>query len=231
MPSAAARTVLVLPALNEEAAIGTTLDRVPKGLYQRILVADNGSTDRTSEVARAHGATVVFEPERGYGAACLRALREAGDAEIVVFMDADASDEPAEAELLVAPILEGRADFVIGSRVLGKADAGALQPHQRFGNWLATFLIRLIYGHRYTDLGPFRAIRASALKTLDMRDRNYGWTVEMQIKAIRHKLRIVETPVTYHCRIGVSKVSGSLKGSLLAGVKILWLVIRFSISR
>ncbi len=232
MPSEAPRTVLVLPALNEEAAIGRTLDRVPKGLYRQILVADNGSTDRTAEVARAHGATVVFEAERGYGAACLRAVGAASpDTEIVVFMDADASDEPAEAALLIAPIMEGRADFVIGSRVLGNADAGALQPHQRFGNWLATLLMRIIYGHRYTDLGPFRAIRASSLRTLGMCDRNYGWTVEMQIKALRHRLRVMEVPVTYHCRIGVSKVSGNLKGSVLAGIKIIWLVFRLAVLR
>lgn len=229
--SDAPRTVLIVPALNEEAAIGQTLDRVPKGLYQQILVGDNGSIDRTAEVARTHGATVVFEPERGYGAACLRALAAAPDAEIVVFMDADASDEPAEAPLLLAPILEGRADFVIGSRVLGRADPGAIQPHQRFGNRLATLLLRVIYGHRYTDLGPFRAIRASSLRELGMRDRNYGWTVEMQIKALRHGLRVIEVPVTYHRRIGVSKVSGNLKGSVLAGIKIIWLVFRLAFSR
>lgn len=224
------RAALIIPALNEEAAIANTLRRVPPGLYSHIIVADNGSTDRTAELARAHGAAVVFEPERGYGAACLRAMAALpAGIEVVVFMDADSSDEPSEAALLLAPITEGRADLTLGSRTLGRADAGSLQPHQRFGNWLATGLLRLLYGFRYTDLGPFRAIRASSLAALGMCDRNYGWTVEMQIKALRHGLRVLEVPVSYHRRIGVSKVSGNLKASLLAGAKILWLVFRLAL--
>jgi len=146
-----------------------------------------------------------------------------------VFMDADSSDDPSEAARLLEPILNGRADFVLGSRTLGKAEKGSLQPHQRFGNELATFLIRVLFGHRYTDLGPFRAIRRDALHTLDMQDRNYGWTIEMQIKAVQHKLRIEEIPVSYRNRIGVSKVSGNLKASIMAGIKILWTVFRYRI--
>jgi len=142
-------------------------------------------------------------------------------------MDADSSDDPSEATGLLEPILEGRADFVLGSRTLGKAEEGALQPHQRFGNELATFLIWVLFGYRYTDLGPFRAIRVDALRKLDMRDRNYGWTIEMQIKAIRQKLRIEEVPVSYRNRIGVSKISGNLRASVLAGIKILWTVFRY----
>ena len=145
----------------------------------------------------------------------------------VVFMDADASDDPSEAAMLLEPILQGRADFVLGSRTLGKAEKGSLQRRQRFGNLLATFLIRLLFRYRYSDLGPYRAIRLDALRKLDMRDRNYGWTIEMQIKALRHKLRIEEIPVSYRNRIGVSKVSGNLKASVLAGIKILWTVFRY----
>jgi glycosyltransferase involved in cell wall biosynthesis len=207
-----------------------TLARIPPGLYQQIIVADNGSRDRTAEVARQAGATVVTEPQRGYGAACLRAMASLPpDTDTVVFMDADSSDDPSEAASLLEPILKGRADFVLGSRTLGKAEKGSLQPHQRFGNELATFLIRVLFGYRYTDLGPFRAIRLDALRKLDMRDRNYGWTIEMQIKAVRQKLRIEEVPVSYCKRIGVSKVSGNLKASVLAGIKILWTVFRYRI--
>ena len=227
-----ARAALIIPALDEEPVIGLTLSRVPRDLYSAIIVADNGSRDRTAEVARAAGAIVVTEPERGYGAACLRAMAALPDGiEAVVFMDADSSDDPEEARLLLDLLYEGRADFVLGSRTLGRAEEGSLQPHQRFGNRLATFLIRLLYGHRYTDLGPFRAIRADALRRLDMRDRNYGWTIEMQIKALRHGLRVIEKPVSYRKRIGVSKVSGNLGASVRAGIKILWTVFRLAITR
>jgi glycosyltransferase involved in cell wall biosynthesis len=224
------RAVLIIPALNEEPAIGLTLGRVPRGLYKEIIVADNGSRDRTAEIARRAGVTVVSEPKRGYGSACLRAMASLPPAiDTVVFMDADSSDDPSEAALLLEPILQGRADFVLGSRTLGKAEKGSLQPHQRCGNELATFLIRLLFGHQYSDLGPFRAIRLDALRKLRMQDRNYGWTIEMQIKAVQHKLRIEEIPVSYRNRIGVSKVSGNLKASVMAGVKILWTVFRYRI--
>lgn len=224
--------MLIIPALDEEAAIGVTLGRVPRELYSRVLVADNGSRDRTAEIARGAGATVVCEPERGYGAACLRALAALPeDAEVVVFMDADSSDAPEEAARLLEPIYAGRADLVLGSRELGHAEPGALLPHQRFGNWLATRLIRWLHGHSYTDLGPFRAISVPALRRLAMRDRNYGWTIEMQIRAVQHGLRILEVPVSYRPRIGVSKVSGNLRASIRAGVKILWTVFRLSLAK
>jgi glycosyltransferase involved in cell wall biosynthesis len=226
------RAALIIPALDEEPAIGQTLDRVPRDLYCAIIVADNGSRDRTAEIARAHGATVVSEPERGYGAACLRAISALPDSvEAVVFMDADASDDPAEAVLLLEPIYQGRADLVIGSRTLGQAEKGALEPHQVLGNRLATGIIRVFYGHRYTDLGPFRAIRAEALHKLAMRDRNYGWTIEMQIKALRHKLRVTEVPVSYRRRVGVSKISGNWRASMAAGAKIIWTAFRLMAAR
>jgi len=229
--AAANRAALIIPALDEEPVIGRTLDQVPPGLYREIIVADNGSRDRTAEIARAHGATVVCEPERGYGAACLRAIAALpAGLEAVVFMDGDGSDDPAEAVLLLAPIYQGRADLVIGSRTLGHAEEGSLQPHQIFGNRLATCLIRIGFGHRYTDLGPFRAIRADALRQLGMRDRNYGWTIEMQIKALRHKLRVVEAPVSYRKRVGVSKISGNWRASIAAGFKIIWTVFRLAVS-
>jgi len=224
------KAVLIIPALNEEPVIGLTLGQVPRALFKAIIVADNGSSDRTAEIARQAGATVVSEPERGYGNACLRALASLPpEVDTVVFMDADSSDDPREAALLLKPILNGRADFVLGSRTLGKAEKGSLQPHQRFGNALATFLIRVLFGYNYSDLGPFRAIRLDSLQRLDMRDRNYGWTIEMQIKAVQQRLRIEEIPVSYRNRIGVSKVSGNLKASVLAGMKILWTVFRYRI--
>ena len=226
--SAGPVAVLVIPALNEEPVIALTLERTPQDLYKAIIVADNGSIDRTAEIARGCGVTVVAEPRRGYGSACLCALANLPPGtEVVVFMDADLSDDPCEANMLLEPIYAGRADFVLGSRTLGRAEKGSLQAHQRFGNVLATFLIRVLFGHRYSDLGPFRAIRLDALRKLDMQDRNYGWTIEMQIKAVRQNLRIEEVPVSYRNRIGVSKISGNLKGSVKAGIKILWTVFRY----
>jgi glycosyltransferase involved in cell wall biosynthesis len=219
---------LIIPALNEEAVIGTTLQAIPPGLFHTIIVADNGSTDRTAEIAHAHGAMVVHEPERGYGAACLRALAGLPSAvDTVVFMQADLSEDPAEARSLLAPISDGRADLVLGSRTMGKAEKGALLPHQVFGNWLSTSLIRLFYGHRYTDLGPFRAIRREALEKLQMRERNYGWTIEMQVRALENGLRVMEVPVTYRVRAaGENKVSGNLRASIAAGAKIISTVFR-----
>lgn len=224
---------LIIPALNEEPVIARTLARVPSGLFAVIIVADNGSTDATAAVARGAGATVVTEPERGYGAACLKAIAALPDGiEAVVFMQADSSEDPSEAPQLLSPLFDGRADLVLGSRVLGAADPGALLPHQRFGNWLATTLIYWLYGHRYTDLGPFRAIRIEALSRLDMRDRNYGWTVEMQMKALRRGLRVMEIPVRYGLRAaGQNKVSGNLMASVRAGAKILWVVARSAAGR
>ncbi|HEU4941264.1 MAG TPA: glycosyltransferase family 2 protein [Candidatus Eisenbacteria bacterium] len=213
----------VIPALNEASSIGRVLDLLPRPLVRRAVVSDNGSTDGTAAVAREHGALVVSEPERGYGAACLRGLRalEGEPPDIVLFLDGDLSDDPSEAEALVEPIRAGRADLVIGSRTRGAREPGALTPQARFGNWLATRLIRSLYGVRYTDLGPFRAIRWEALRTLGMRDRAFGWTVEMQVKAARRGIRAEETPVRYRRRIGRSKISGTVSGSIQAGAAIL----------
>ncbi len=225
------RIAVVIPALNEAAAIGQVIAEIPCHLDARVIVCDNGSTDDTAAVARAAGATVVHEPERGYGAACLRALAHLPtDTEIVVFLDADHSDFPEDMPALIAPLLDGSADLVIGSRTNGQAESGALLPHQRFGNRLATTLIYLFWGRRYSDLGPFRAIRRDALDALGMRDRNFGWTIEMQIKAIRARLKVKEVPVRYRVRIGTSKISGTIGGSARAGAKILSCIFRFAIA-
>ena len=224
------RIGVVIPARNEAAAIGRVLGEIPVWV-DAVVVADNGSRDGTGSIAQAAGAQVVVEPEPGYGAACLAALAVLGDAvDIAVFIDGDYSDYPAQMDRLVDPIVRGDADLVIGSRVLGRAEAGSLTPVQRFGNRLATTLIRRIWGVRYTDLGPFRAIRRPALTALAMVDRNYGWTVEMQIKAAQGGLAVADVPVDYRRRIGRSKVSGTVTGSVRAGVKILgwigWAALR-----
>ena len=216
---------VVIPARDEERAIGLVLAEIPAWV-DRVIVADNGSRDRTAEVARAKGAEVVAEPEPGYGAACLAGIKAAGAADIIVFLDGDHSDFPDEMDQLVDPIIAGEAHFVVGSRALGQPERGSLTPQQIFGNWLATRLIRLIWGMRYTDLGPFRAISRDALERLRMADRTYGWTVEMQIKAIEAGLKVREVPVRYRRRIGVSKVSGTVKGTIMAGTKILWIIAR-----
>lgn len=231
MPVSASATALIIPALNEEPVIGRMLTAIPPGLYRQIIVADNGSTDQTSQIAGGCGAVVVREPERGYGAACLKAIAALpDDIEIVVFQQADASEDPEDARALLAPLLAGAADLVIGSRTLGRADRGALLPHQEFGNRLATTLIRWIWGHRYTDLGPFRAITREGLQRLGMRDRNYGWTVEMQVRALQEKLRVVEVPVRSKVRAaGVNKVSGNWKASLRAGQVILTTIAKLAI--
>jgi len=229
MEAGAMRIAVVIPALNEEKSLPLVLGALPP--VEDVVVADNGSTDRTAEVARAGGARVVSEPRRGYGSACLAGIATLRDPEVVVFVDADFSDHPDELPLLVKPIEEGRADMVIGSRVLGNREKGALLPQARFGNALACFLMRLFYGHRYTDLGPFRAIRFESLKALGMRDRNFGWTVEMQIRALRHGLRVEEVPVSYRRRTGVSKITGTISGTFRAGYKILWTIFRHALSR
>lgn len=222
---------LLIPALNEAEVIGRVLEAVPQALFSQILVIDNGSTDATAEQARSAGAEVVAEPVRGYGRACLTGLRQLRpEIDAVVFMDADFSDDPGEADLLLQKLAEGF-DLVIGSRV-ERAQAEALTPHQRFGNWLATRLITWRWQVRFTDLGPFRAIRREALDRLGMRDENYGWTVEMQAQAARVGLRCSEIPVRYRPRAGGrSKVSGTVKGSILAGTKILWTFARIALQQ
>lgn len=216
-----------MPALNEEQAIAQVFDALPPGLFARILVVDNGSTDATASIARARGAQVVSEPRRGYGQACLAGLAALGrDADIIVFMDADGSDVPAEAELLLEPIRRGEAELVIGSRTLGGAAPGSLTWPQRWGNHLSSALIQLLFGHRYTDLGPFRAIRRQSLEALGMQDTNFGWTVEMQVKALKRGLRVAEVPVSYRRRLGQSKISGTVSGVLSAGTKIVWTILK-----
>ncbi len=214
------RIGVVIPALDEDRAIGRVIADIPAWVDQ-IVVADNGSRDATAAVAAAGGALVVHERERGYGAACQTGIAALDDIDIVVFLDGDYSDHPQEMAALVDPIIAGLADLVIGSRVTGNLVRGALTPQQRFGNWLACRLIAVFWRVRYTDLGPFRAIATPALRALAMADRNYGWTVEMQIKGAQKKLRSLEVPVSYRPRIGVSKVSGTIKGTVLAGVTIL----------
>lgn len=223
-----ARISVIIPALNEEQAIGHVLSAIPPWVDE-VLVVDNGSTDNTAEVARAHGARVIREPQRGYGAACLAGLAALNQPDIVVFLDGDFSDHPEEMHRLVDPIINDQVEMVIGSRVLGQAEPGALMPQARFGNWLSCQLIRLLWGVSFTDLGPFRAIRYRTLMSLDMQDRDYGWTVEMQIKAARDRIRIKEVPVNYRARIGRSKVSGTIRGVLGAGTKILFTIFRYGV--
>jgi glycosyltransferase involved in cell wall biosynthesis len=225
-----ARIDVVIPALNEEASLPLVLAALPHPPVHRVVVADNGSQDATARVAREGGALVVPAPRRGYGSACLAGLdwlRRNDPPDLVVFVDADFSDHPEELPRLVAPILNGEADLVIGSRVLGNREPGALLPQARAGNLVACLLIRLLYRHRYTDLGPFRAIRWDALERLAMNDPNFGWTAEMQVKALRHKLRVTEVPVSYRKRVGVSKITGTVVGTVRAGYKILWTVLRY----
>jgi glycosyltransferase involved in cell wall biosynthesis len=218
---------VVIPAFNEETSLPLVLTDIPQPPVRRIVVVDNNSTDKTAAVAAAGRATVVSEKRPGYGSACLRGLdhlRHHDPPSIVVFLDADYSDHPDELPRVVAPILDGHADLVIGSRALGEHEPGALLPQARAGNLVACLLIRLLYGHRSTDLGPFRAVRWQALERLEMSDPDFGWTAEMQVKALRQGLRVVEVPVSYRRRIGMSKINGTL----MAGYKILWTVLRYS---
>ncbi|NNE42566.1 MAG: glycosyltransferase family 2 protein [Gemmatimonadetes bacterium] len=225
------RVSVVIPALNEEESLPLVLREIPADLVTEVVVADNGSTDGTARVAREAGARVVPEPERGYGSACLAGIAATDRPDIVAFLDADYSDHPAELRDVLAPLLEDRADLVIGSRMTGAREPGALLPQALFGNWLATFLIRIFWGVRFTDLGPFRAVRADALRDLEMADRDFGWTVEMQVKAARAGLRCVEVPVSYRKRVGKSKITGTIRGTVLASHKILSTIFRSALRR
>lgn len=222
--------LVIIPAYNEEESIGKVLADIPEGLAQEVVVVNNASTDSTKEVAESSGATVLDEPRRGYGQVCLtgieyaRGLSEPPD--IIVFLDGDYSDFPGEMTDVVNPIVNEDFDMVIGSRTLGKAEPGALLPQARFGNALATFLIKLIYGMRFTDLGPFRAIKFDKLLELDMEDTTFGWTVEMQVKAAKKSFKCTEVPVSYRKRIGVSKITGTVSGTFKAGYKILWTIFK-----
>lgn len=222
---------VIIPAFNEQNAVSQVIDEIPKDLVNEIIVVDNGSTDQTFRKAEEAGATAINEPKRGYGQACLAGMNHIASKsdlpDIVVFIDGDRSDFPAEMPKLVAPILNNEVDFVIGSRALGQKESGSMTPQQIFGNWLATTLIKLLYGADFTDLGPFRAIRYSNLLSLKMADTNYGWTVEMQLKAAKKKLQFKEIPVNYRRRIGISKVSGTLKGTVMAGYKIIFSIFRY----
>ena len=231
-PSRQWKVRVVIPALNEEDSIGQVLDALPRESIASIHVADNGSTDRTAEIASARGARVVREERRGYGSACLAALDDVKSVlgppadEIVVFLDGDFSDDPSGLPQLIQPLMDEEADLVLGNRAHAGIDRGALTPQQRFGNRLATTLIRWIHGVQYQDLGPFRALHWETLTSMKMQDPDFGWTVEMQLKAARQQLRIQEIDLPYRPRIGTSKISGTLKGSIQAGLKIMSLILR-----
>jgi glycosyltransferase involved in cell wall biosynthesis len=233
LPPSLADVAVIIPALNEETSLPLVLADLPA--VGRVIVVDNGSTDATARLAAEAGALVVREPRRGYGAACLRGLATIADLvaggttppRVVVFVDGDYSDHVEGLPALVAPIFADTADFVLGSRLLGEREPGAMPPQSLFGNRLACFLMRHLFGGRYTDLGPFRAIAYPALLRLGMVDRNFGWTVEMQIKATRAGLRTLEVPVPYRRRIGRSKISGTLVGTLKAGGKILYVIGKY----
>ena len=227
----APKIMVIIPAFNEAGAIGKVINDISEGLVNEVIVVNNNSTDETSEKAGEAGATVLHESRQGYGSACLKGIeyvkskREKPD--IIVFLDADYSDYPEEMEQLVNPIIEKDYDMVIGSRALGNREKGSMLPQQVFGNWLATTLLKLLYGAKFTDLGPFRAIRFDKLLKIDMRDKNYGWTVEMQLKAAKHKLKFCEIPVSYRTRTGVSKITGTVKGTVLAGYKIITTIFKY----
>ncbi|MFP4090258.1 MAG: glycosyltransferase family 2 protein [Cyclobacteriaceae bacterium] len=225
---------VIIPAFNEENSVAKVLRDIPMDIVSEVVVVNNNSKDDTREAAKKAGATVLDEPRQGYGYACLKGIdyvtQQRPQPDIIVFLDADYSDHPEELPRLLFPILERGADLVIGSRALGERERGSMTPQQVFGNWLACRLMKLIYGIRFTDLGPFRAIRFDALQMIGMEDKTYGWTVEMQLKAARLGLRCTEVPVSYRKRReGVSKVSGTLKGTVLAGYKIIWTILKYSL--
>jgi glycosyltransferase involved in cell wall biosynthesis len=221
-----ATVAVILPALDEEASVGLVVQKVPRAIVDEVIVVDNGSTDRTAEVARHAGARVVHQPQRGYGAACWAGV-QATDCDVLVFLDADGSFDAAETAALVEPLCAGQADVVLGSRSLGEVSPGAMPAHQRAGNELVAGLLRALFGLRVSDMGPFRAIRRADLLALNMSEMTYGWPTEMMVKAARMGYRVVEVPVTYRPRFGGrSKVSGTLAGSVKAGWHMLKVVVR-----
>ncbi len=221
---------VIIPAFNEEKSIAKVISEIPLDLIREVVVANNGSSDNTRLNAQEAGATVVDQPGKGYGNACLKAMEYIAEKDqspdIIVFLDGDYSDYPEQMRDLVKPILIDDVDMVIGSRAKGDLAAGSMTPQQIFGNWLATNLIKMIYGYEFTDLGPFRAIKYSKLIDLEMADKDFGWTAEMQVKAAKQKFNCIEIPVDYRKRIGTSKVSGTVKGTILAGHKILWMIFK-----
>lgn len=221
--------VVIIPALNEESSIDHVIRSIPQSAVSEIVVVNNGSSDGTAEAARKAGATVLTEYRRGYGHACLLGIAHAlrNRADIIAFLDGDYSDYPEELPDILHPIIKDGYDLVIGSRMVGERGPGAMLPQALFGNWLACFLIRLFWGYHFTDLGPFRAIRLDALQRMKMNDPTYGWTVEMQIKAAKLKLRCTEVPVRYRKRIGSSKVTGTISGTIKASVKILYTIFKY----
>lgn len=225
---------VIIPAFNEEASIGKVIAEIPN-IVSEIIVVNNNSTDNTSEIAKNAGATVLFQPKAGYGNACLKGMEYISEEdikpEIIVFLDGDYSDYPSELTKIVAPILERDIDFVVGARVKALREAGSMTFPQRFGNALATKLMKIFFNSKFTDLGPFRAIKYEKLRALNMEDKTYGWTVEMQLKVLKKKFTYAEVPVKYKNRIGTSKVSGTVKGAIFAGIKILSWIFKYSFKK
>jgi len=225
---------VIIPVFNESGSIGYVLKEIPAILVDEVIVVNNGSTDNTAEIVRDAGATVLSEPQKGYGSACLKGidyivqLPEDEQPDVVVFIDGDYSDYPEQMELLLKPIRDNNIDMVIGSRSKGEREKGSMMMQQVFGNWLATSLMKLFFNAQFTDLGPFRAIKWSSLQELNMVDQNYGWTVEMQIKAVKKGLTYIEVPVDYRKRIGKSKITGTVKGTIMAGYKIIGTIIKYA---
>ena len=225
------RVSVIIPTHNEAQAIERVLADLPSDLVTEVIVVDSNSSDGTPELATRMGSRVLQEPRRGYGRACLTGMAAANSPDVIVFLDGDYSDRPSELPILLAPIIEERADITLGSRLQGQNSAGALPWHQAFGNRLAASLIKMLYGLKISDLGPFRAARADVLCALALEETTYGWAVEMILKGVLAGYRVVEVPVSYHPRIGKSKISGTLKGTLGAGWFILSLIVRYYFRR